>query len=240
MTFKDAIHTASANIVLKLLAPDWAPGITERLRRVRLAFHELKVRATILLIAYTVINQDSTHYPSVICPKWSRPGGHLKRWINNSICLPAFWTPVKAMKPNLRNQNSLVFPIWPKLWSSQLNHNLRQYIYLPPSWTWGMSSVTLLRKGLCWCLVQTTAHTLCYTFAMLALHQDEQEILYQHIRSVHPDGRLPVRTSCHVHNSRLTTAKLLQTYKEMPLFTRSMAWVPSTNGVYLPINLNWG
>ena len=69
MTFKNALHTASVNIVLKLLTPDWVPGITKRLRRVRLAFHELKVRATILLIVYTVINQESNHYPSVIYPK---------------------------------------------------------------------------------------------------------------------------------------------------------------------------
>ncbi|KAJ3966044.1 cytochrome P450 [Lentinula raphanica] len=38
---------------------------------------------------------------------------------------------------------------------------------------------------------ETTAHTLCFTFAMLALYPDQQEILYQHIKSVLPDGRLP-------------------------------------------------
>jgi cytochrome P450 len=39
---------------------------------------------------------------------------------------------------------------------------------------------------------QTTAHALAYTFALLALHQDEQEKLYEHIKSVIPDGRMPV------------------------------------------------
>ena len=34
------------------------------------------------------------------------------------------------------------------------------------------------------CLLQTTAHTLCFTFALLALYPDEQERLYQHIKSV--------------------------------------------------------
>jgi cytochrome P450 len=32
--------------------------------------------------------------------------------------------------------------------------------------------------------LQTTAHTLCFTFALLALHPDEQERLYQHIKGV--------------------------------------------------------
>jgi cytochrome P450 len=32
--------------------------------------------------------------------------------------------------------------------------------------------------------LQTTAHTLCFTFALLALYPDEQERLYQHIKGV--------------------------------------------------------
>ena len=31
---------------------------------------------------------------------------------------------------------------------------------------------------------QTTAHTLCFTFALLALYPEEQERLYQHIKGV--------------------------------------------------------
>jgi hypothetical protein len=33
-------------------------------------------------------------------------------------------------------------------------------------------------------LLQTTAHTLCFTFALLALYPDEQERLYHHIKGV--------------------------------------------------------
>ncbi|EKM77564.1 hypothetical protein AGABI1DRAFT_101616 [Agaricus bisporus var. burnettii JB137-S8] len=51
---------------------------------------------------------------------------------------------------------------------------------------------------------ETTAHTLCYTFALLALYQDEQERLYQHIKSIVKDFRAP-------------------THSEMPLLTRSLA-----------------
>ncbi|EFI27130.1 614/534 cytochrome P450 [Coprinopsis cinerea okayama7 len=38
---------------------------------------------------------------------------------------------------------------------------------------------------------ETTAHALCFAFALLALYQDEQEALYEHIKSVLPDGRDP-------------------------------------------------
>ena len=41
-------------------------------------------------------------------------------------------------------------------------------------------------------LLQTTAHTLCFVFALLALYPGEQEKLYQHIKSIIPDGRTPV------------------------------------------------
>ncbi|KAI0261646.1 cytochrome P450 [Gloeopeniophorella convolvens] len=52
---------------------------------------------------------------------------------------------------------------------------------------------------------ETTAHTLCFCFALLAMYPDEQDRLYQEIRKITPDdSRLP-------------------TYEEMPLFTYSMA-----------------
>lgn len=51
---------------------------------------------------------------------------------------------------------------------------------------------------------ETTAHTLCFTLALLALYPDEQEKLYQHIKSVIPDPQAP-------------------TYEQMPLLTQTMA-----------------
>ena len=43
--------------------------------------------------------------------------------------------------------------------------------------------------------LQTTAHTLCFTFALLALYPDEQERLYQHIKGVMSSlDRTPVRS----------------------------------------------
>ena len=39
---------------------------------------------------------------------------------------------------------------------------------------------------------QSTAHTVAYAFALLALYQDEQDKLYEHLKSVVPEGRMPV------------------------------------------------
>ncbi|EKM52722.1 uncharacterized protein PHACADRAFT_261326, partial [Phanerochaete carnosa HHB-10118-sp] len=38
---------------------------------------------------------------------------------------------------------------------------------------------------------ETTAHTLCFTFGLLALYPEQQEKLYRQIKSVIPDDRLP-------------------------------------------------
>jgi cytochrome P450 len=38
---------------------------------------------------------------------------------------------------------------------------------------------------------ETTAHTLSFAFALLALYQDEQEALYNHIKDTVPDCRIP-------------------------------------------------
>jgi len=43
--------------------------------------------------------------------------------------------------------------------------------------------------------MQTTAHSLCFAFALLALYTEEQDKLYNHIKSIIPDGRIPVRCS---------------------------------------------
>ena len=77
--------------------------------------------------------------------------------------------------------------------------NYSQYLHLPISWprgTW--YSYIFSRRWRCfvafWFHIQTTAHTLCFTFGLLALHPEEQETLYQHIKSVIPDDRLPVQS----------------------------------------------
>lgn len=63
---------------------------------------------------------------------------------------------------------------------------------------------------------ETTAHTLSFTFGLLALYAEEQEKLYQHIKSVIPDGRIP-------------------SYEEMNLFTQSMAVFYETLRMFPPV-----
>jgi hypothetical protein len=43
MTFKDALHTLSTNIIMKVAIPEWTTNLTKLTRKVDLAFMELKV-----------------------------------------------------------------------------------------------------------------------------------------------------------------------------------------------------
>ncbi|KIJ61829.1 hypothetical protein HYDPIDRAFT_176809 [Hydnomerulius pinastri MD-312] len=63
---------------------------------------------------------------------------------------------------------------------------------------------------------ETTAHSLCFALAMLALYPEEQENLYQHIKSVLPDGRIP-------------------TYDDMPLLTHSLAVFNESLRMFAPV-----
>ncbi|TDL22809.1 cytochrome P450 [Rickenella mellea] len=63
---------------------------------------------------------------------------------------------------------------------------------------------------------ETTAHTLCFCFALLALYQEEQEILFQHINSVLAGGRAP-------------------TYEDMSALTYSMAVFYETLRLFPPV-----
>ncbi|EJD03717.1 cytochrome P450 [Fomitiporia mediterranea MF3/22] len=65
---------------------------------------------------------------------------------------------------------------------------------------------------------ETTAHTLAFTFALLALYQNEQEQLYQQIRTIIPEGQEPV-------------------YEDMHLLTRSMAVFYETLRLFPPVNI---
>ena len=43
MTFKDALHILSTNLIQKIMTPDWAKNLMRYSRNVELAFGELKV-----------------------------------------------------------------------------------------------------------------------------------------------------------------------------------------------------
>jgi len=50
---------------------------------------------------------------------------------------------------------------------------------------------------------ETTANTICFALALLALHPDVQEELFKHIRSVVPDGTRPAYDHMHMLNYAL-------------------------------------
>jgi hypothetical protein len=43
MTFKDALHILSTNLIMKIILPDWAKNLTKHSRKVHQSFVELKV-----------------------------------------------------------------------------------------------------------------------------------------------------------------------------------------------------
>jgi hypothetical protein len=56
MTFKQALHVVSTDMALKLVVPEWAMGLTQKLRNVRIAFEEFEVRAVVLSPTWSLIN----------------------------------------------------------------------------------------------------------------------------------------------------------------------------------------
>ncbi|KAL5495019.1 hypothetical protein ACEPAI_481 [Sanghuangporus weigelae] len=65
---------------------------------------------------------------------------------------------------------------------------------------------------------ETTAHTLAFTFALLALYQEEQELLYQQLKMIITDGRMPA-------------------YEDMHLLSRSMVVFYETLRLFPPVNV---
>ncbi|KAG6903010.1 hypothetical protein C0995_007443 [Termitomyces sp. Mi166 len=137
LTFKDALHTVTTDIFLKLIVPGPALGLTQRLRDLRLAFDELERYMTEMIQERQAGEKKETRYD-----------------LFSSL-----------LDANDADSDEA------KLSVSELIGNI--FIFLVAGH-------------------ETTAHTLCFTFAMLALYQDEQEILYQHIQRVLAQGKLPV------------------------------------------------
>ncbi|KAF9643013.1 cytochrome P450 [Thelephora ganbajun] len=61
---------------------------------------------------------------------------------------------------------------------------------------------------------ETSGHTLCFALNMLAVHQEEQEALYQHIQHILSDGRLP--TYEDIPRLNRVTATLYETLRMFP------------------------
>jgi len=48
MTYKDALHTATTNSLLKIIVPNWAMGLTQKLRDTKQAYDEIHVSLSYL------------------------------------------------------------------------------------------------------------------------------------------------------------------------------------------------
>ncbi|KAK7457059.1 hypothetical protein VKT23_010361 [Stygiomarasmius scandens] len=164
MTFKDALHEVTIGVFTKALFPKWAMNMTERLRKVQLAFDELDQYMMEMIANRRNAEKKEERYD---------------------------------LFSSLLDANDEESPDGEaKLTERELIGNI--FIFLVAGH-------------------ETTAHTLCYTFGLLALYPDEQEKLYQQIKSLTPNGRLPA-------------------YEEMPLFTQSMAVFYETLRLFPPVN----
>lgn len=162
MTFKEALHYTSANLILKAAVPSWVLklGLTPALRRTKLAFEEL--------------------------------GAYMNEMLQERIS----------------SQNADHHDLFSLLLASSTEDSKTES--LTSDEVLGNTFIFLVAGH------ETTAHTLCFTFALLALYQEEQEKLYQHITSVLPDKRLPA-------------------YEDMPALTRSLAVFYETLRLFPPV-----
>jgi hypothetical protein len=80
---------------------------------------------------------------------------------------------------------------------------------------------------------ETTASVMSFAIGLLATHPEEQEELYKHVRSVVPDGRLPVRRF-GFHYSPLTL--VYQAYQDVPKLTRVLAVINETLRLFPPVS----
>jgi len=151
MTFKDALHIFAGSLILKLALPNWAINLTERTRRVNLAFDELK--------QYMVEMVDARRGVETKEERRDLFSGLLDATDNDGDISEAITEPELI-------SNMFVFLL--------AGH-------------------------------ETTAHTLCFAFALLALHPDEQERLYQQIKGIMAD------------------LNGIPRYEDMNRFTRAMA-----------------
>ncbi|KAI9438742.1 cytochrome P450 [Lactarius indigo] len=162
MTFKDALHIVSTKLFLKMVAPDWAMNLTERTRRINLAFSELEQYMAEMV--------------------------HARR------------------SSETKEERHDLFSVLLDATSDDPDGSLT----ITEQELFGNMFIFLLAGH------ETTAHTLCFTFALLALYPDEQERLYQHIKGI------------------MASLNGMPTYEDMNRFTRSMAVLNETLRMFPP------
>ncbi|KAH9008126.1 cytochrome P450, partial [Lactarius pseudohatsudake] len=171
MPFKDALYIVSTNLILKMGVPNWAMKLTERTRRVNLAFDELR--------QYMVEMVDARRSAETREERHDLFNGLLDAADDNPDGSVAI------------TEQELI----------------------------GNMFVFLLAGH------ETTAHTLCFTLALLALHPDEQERLYQQIKGILVDPKWDVLGT-----------DFAQTYEDMNRFTLSTAVLYETLRMFPPVS----
>jgi cytochrome P450 len=163
MTFKDALHTLSTNLILKIALPGWTKYLTKHTKKVDLAFMELKQYMVEMVEARR--NADKVEQ-----------------------CHDLFSGLLDAAEDEQGSEAALS--------DEELIGNM--FIFLLAGH-------------------ENTAHTLCFSFALLALYPDEQERLYQQIKGV------------------MSSLNELPAYEDMSRFTRSLAVFYETLRLFPPV-----
>jgi len=161
MTFKDALHILSSNLIFKIGLPSWTTNLTEYTRKIELAFNEMK--------QYMVEMIDTRRNAETKEERYDLFSGLLDASQNDLDGGPAI------------TEQELI----------------------------GNTFIFLLAGH------ETTAHTLCFTFALLALYPDEQERLYQQIKGIMADmDGMP--TYEDMNRFTLSLAALYETLRMFP------------------------
>jgi hypothetical protein len=70
LTFRDALHTAAGELVLNFLLPNWIKALPHpRLRKIKLATDELRVRSEIFAHSCTLMRRLMNMDSRIICVK---------------------------------------------------------------------------------------------------------------------------------------------------------------------------
>ncbi|KAH9003544.1 cytochrome P450 [Lactarius hatsudake] len=171
MSFKDALHIVSSNLIIKMGVPNWAMKLTEHTRRVNLAFDELRQYMVEMVHARrSAETKEERHdlFSGLLDAAHDNPDGS-----------------VAITEQELIGKCPLLY------------RNMFIFLFAGH---------------------ETTAHALCFTFALLALYPDEQERLYQQIKEI------------------LVDTNGTPTYEDMNKFTLSMAVLNESLRMFPPVS----
>ncbi|KAH9998677.1 cytochrome P450 [Russula vinacea] len=163
MTFKDALHILSSNLILRIVLPRWAKHFSKHARKIDLASKELK--------QYMVEMVEARKNGDKVDQRYDLFSGLLDATQDESGS--------EAV-----------------LGGDELIGNMFVFLFAGH---------------------ETTAHTLCFSFALLALYPDEQERLYRHIKDV------------------MSSLNGMPAYEDMSRFTQSLAVFYETLRMFPPV-----